>query len=406
MIVFNALGRAMLAPQDKAWRLVAVSDRSATLIIRAGMTVAAIWGGERLLEPAADAVASLNIAVAVRGRRRADRARRRSPASTSIHAGSRRGRFAAGRPLGARADAGLETRLPAIAATVFGYIAFANFLVNQAIVLNILACGLFLADVVVQDGAEMLLHPDAPVGGRLVATVGLRRNVLAQTLSSSRAWRASPSSSSRRPRCWSRGASSRRTCCAPCAAYFGFAVGGMTLGFLSLVTAAAVFVVALFARPHRRRPLGRHRFWPADQIANNFVSGLILLWERGIRVGDWVVVGAEQGFVRRINARSTEIETFDRATLIVPNSMLVTGVVRLGSQRWVGRIIISLNVAYESDVEAVRDLLIAAAKAQDLVLAIPAPSVARSPNSANGRSNSLSSASSTTSRWPIGRRAT
>ena len=54
-------------------------------------------------------------------------------------------------------------------------------------------------------------------------------------------------------------------------------------------------------------------------IVNNFVSGLILLWERGIRVGDWVVVGAEQGFVRKINARATEIETFDRATLIVPN---------------------------------------------------------------------------------------
>ena len=50
-----------------------------------------------------------------------------------------------------------------------------------------------------------------------------------------------------------------------------------------------------------------------QSIVNNFVSGLILLWERGIRVGDWVVVGAEQGFVRRINARATEIETFDRA---------------------------------------------------------------------------------------------
>ena len=102
-------------------------------------------------------------------------------------------------------------------------------------------------------------------------------------------------------------------------------------------------------------------------IANNFVSGLILLWERGIRVGDWVVVGADQGFVRRINARATEIETFDRATLIVPNSTLVTGVVK----NWVhtdrvGRIIIAINVAYESDVEAVRDILIAAAKAQEL----------------------------------------
>ena len=111
-------------------------------------------------------------------------------------------------------------------------------------------------------------------------------------------------------------------------------------------------------------------------IANNFVSGLILLWERGIRVGDWVVVGTDQGFVRRINARATEIETFDRATLIVPNSNFVTGVVK----NWVhtdrvGRIIIAVNVAYESDVEEVREILIAAAKAQDTVLAIPAPTV-------------------------------
>jgi potassium efflux system protein len=111
-------------------------------------------------------------------------------------------------------------------------------------------------------------------------------------------------------------------------------------------------------------------------IANNFISGLILLWERGIRVGDWVVVGTDQGFVRRINARATEIETFDRATLIVPNSNFVTGVVK----NWVhtdrvGRIIIAINVAYESDVEEVREILIAAAKAQDLVLAIPAPTV-------------------------------
>ena len=85
-------------------------------------------------------------------------------------------------------------------------------------------------------------------------------------------------------------------------------------------------------------------------IVNNFVSGLILLWERGIRVGDWVVVGADQGFVRRINARATEIETFDRATLIVPNSTLVTGAVKnwMYADR-IARIIISVNVAYESD---------------------------------------------------------
>ena len=80
-----------------------------------------------------------------------------------------------------------------------------------------------------------------------------------------------------------------------------------------------------------------------QSVVNNFVSGLILLWERAIRVGDWVVMGDDQGYVKRIDVRSTEIETFDRATMIVPNSNLVTGVVK----NWlrdnkVGRIKIAL----------------------------------------------------------------
>ena len=113
-----------------------------------------------------------------------------------------------------------------------------------------------------------------------------------------------------------------------------------------------------------------------QSIVNNFVSGLILLWERAVRVGDWVVVGEEQGYVKRINVRSTEIETFDRATMIVPNSNLVTGVVK----NWlrddkVGRIKIALAPSSRVDPEQIRDIMLAAAKAQNGVLRIPAPQV-------------------------------
>ena len=113
-----------------------------------------------------------------------------------------------------------------------------------------------------------------------------------------------------------------------------------------------------------------------QSIVNNFVSGLILLWERAIRVGDWVVVGDEQGYVKRINVRSTEIETFDRATMIVPNSNLVAGVVK----NWlrgdkVGRIKIAIAPHAGVDPERMRDILLAAARAQEGVLRIPAPQV-------------------------------
>ena len=113
-----------------------------------------------------------------------------------------------------------------------------------------------------------------------------------------------------------------------------------------------------------------------QSIVNNFVSGLILLWERAIRVGDWVVVGDEQGYVRRINVRSTEIETFDRATMIVPNSNLVAGVVK----NWVradrvGRIKVPVAVAVAADPDQVRALLLECAKGQELVLETPVPQV-------------------------------
>lgn len=111
-----------------------------------------------------------------------------------------------------------------------------------------------------------------------------------------------------------------------------------------------------------------------QSIVNNFVSGLILLWERPVRVGDWVVVGSEQGYVRRINVRATEIETFDRSSVIIPNSNLVSGVVknRLHAGK-MGRITISIGVAYNSDENEVRQIMMDCARNHPSVLKQPEP---------------------------------
>lgn len=93
-------------------------------------------------------------------------------------------------------------------------------------------------------------------------------------------------------------------------------------------------------------------------IANNFVSGLILLFERPIRAGDFVSVGDVEGYIRSIRIRATEIETLDNQNVLVPNSELVSGRVT----NWVlrdthGRLQVRVGVAYGSDVEKVREIL-------------------------------------------------
>ncbi len=112
-------------------------------------------------------------------------------------------------------------------------------------------------------------------------------------------------------------------------------------------------------------------------IANNFVSGLILLFERPIRAGDFVTIGETEGFVRSIRIRATEIETLDNQNVLVPNSELVSGRVT----NWVlrdthGRLQVKVGVAYGSDVQRVREILEAAGHAHSEVITdgrAPAP---------------------------------
>ncbi len=113
-----------------------------------------------------------------------------------------------------------------------------------------------------------------------------------------------------------------------------------------------------------------------QNVVNNFVSGLLLLIERPIKVGDWIVVGGYEGTVKRISVRSTELETFDRAEVIVPNSELVSApVVNWTHKTRIVRVTIPVGVAYGSDTRLVEKLLLDCAKDHPDVLSYPAPFV-------------------------------
>lgn len=95
-----------------------------------------------------------------------------------------------------------------------------------------------------------------------------------------------------------------------------------------------------------------------QSIANNFVSGIILLFERPIKSGDFISVGDVEGYVRKISIRATEIETLDNQDMLIPNAELVSGRVT----NWVlhnpyGRLKLKIGVAYGSDVKKVINIL-------------------------------------------------
>ncbi len=111
-------------------------------------------------------------------------------------------------------------------------------------------------------------------------------------------------------------------------------------------------------------------------ISKNFLSGLIIIFERPIQVGDFVEIGDLQGSVASLGLRSTKVTTLDGVTIIVPNSeFLESRVVNWSHGSPVSRLQVPVGVAYGSNTEAVRDALIAACQGNPAVLQTPTPQV-------------------------------
>ncbi|MEX3019021.1 mechanosensitive channel MscK [Kluyvera sp. STS39-E] len=113
-----------------------------------------------------------------------------------------------------------------------------------------------------------------------------------------------------------------------------------------------------------------------QEIFGNFVSGLIILFERPVRIGDTVTIGTFSGTVSKIRIRATTITDFDRKEVIIPNKAFVTErLINWSLSDTITRVVIRLGVAYGSDLDKVKAVLLQAATSHPKVMHDPEPSV-------------------------------
>ena len=209
---------------------------------------------------------------------------------------------------------------------------------------------------------------------------------------------------------------------------FGFKVGGINISLISIITGLAVFVISLMLMRMMKKRLAnnllnrinmdegiRHSLisgfsftgiiisailaivamgidlsnlaviagalsvgigFGLQDVIKNLVSGIILLFERPFKVGDWVLIGGEEGKIKQINIRSTEVETFNKASVIIPNATLISSSLTnlTHGNNW-QRQSVMVGVSYDSDADQVTRLLLECARSCKKVMRVPAPYV-------------------------------
>lgn len=436
--IFEALGRALLAPGRPSWRLApipdAVADRLAPYPAVVGVTIGLvslvseanrILGASLTTSTATDCLSILAELVAAGcGLAMLGRAR-------SAHAASAE----------QESEALAKSRLPwilaafaawlalaaALGAVVAGYLPLATFIMRELIWIAMVLASLFLLMRFVDDLCQALFGQGGPLGRLFETAIGLSHDTLDQigVLLSGLlrlalmlfGWAAIVAPF---------GASARDIFGRVTSPEVVFKLGQLSISPGLIFGAVAVFAVALAVTrlirgwleatylPKTRIDVGVRTSITAgltylgglvavlltcaylglslDKIAlfasalsvgigfglqaviGNFVSGLILLAERPVKVGDWIAIGDLEGDVRRINIRATEIEMADRSKLVVPNSDLISKTVRnITHGGALGRVKIVLRVGNDADAGEVRDLLLARLSGHPEVLAEPAP---------------------------------
>ena len=431
------LGTAIFAPNRELWRPIELSDRAALKLRRLVVTVAVLISVGKLIEAVNEVIgASVQATMATRGAYALlvgitlARGLYRIVAVPDDEAEARAAQAESQNPWWASIRVALWTAIAAVViADLSGYIALSAFIVQQIVWTSFVAGLLFLLLRLAGEGTEQAFRPGSRFSRGLIASLGVRRESLQQIgalLSAAATVTLCVFAAVLAVAPW--GVHSQDMLGTMKSAFLGVQVGEVTIS-LSSVIIALLFFAAGYALTRAAQNWLEDRYLPLTQldtglrasirtsigylgvlaslvfslaylginteklalvagalsvgiglglqsVVNNFVSGLILLWERAIRVGDWVLIGTDQGYVRRINVRSTEIETFDRATMIVPNAIMFAGVVKnfVRGDR-VGRIVIPISVLWGADPEKVREVLFDAAKSHDEVVGIPAPSV-------------------------------